>query len=500
LSAGVDAVMEVPGRRFGLLHMTPWQLWRLRAVRFDHVAIPQMTDVAEDHVNLYRLVVWLAPELVTILPGDGAPRVVPWRRLAADLPWLSCRRLLDHIDVPFLMALLVVARWMPRRQERPSHARLRVMHIIPSLGVGGAQRQLAAVVDATPPEQFDIEVVVFTRAEQDFARRWFRRQDVTVTALTRWPRLSGLAFEIAGLCRNRQVDVVHTWLCLANAVGGAGARLAGVPRVISAVRSLSLWKRTWYRQWWLRPVDVLAARIADCVTVNARALVDDYAGWTWSPAQRITVVHNGLDPRTLDIDTTQARANLVAALGFDGTEEIVGTVGRLAPEKGHALLLETIALLRRSRPALRAVIIGDGQMRGELRTRAADLGVTDIVHFLGERDDVIPLVAGLDLFVLPSIIEGFPNALLEAALLGVPACASRVGGCPDVLDDEAVLFDVNNREDAARVVGAALADRGTRMRRAARTRERARTLFTAARTADTWQRLYRAPFLEDSER
>ena len=148
---------------------------------------------------------------------------------------------------------------------------------------------------------------------------------------------------------------------------------------------------------------------------------------------------------------------------------------------------------------LHAVVVGDGQLREELRTRAAGLGITGIVHFLGERGDAPQLMAGLDLFVLPSIIEGFPNALLEAALIGVPACASRVGGCPDVLDDEASLFEPNDREDAERVIGTALADTRTRLRRAARVRDRARTLFTAARTADTWQRLYRAPILEDSE-
>ena len=500
LRAGVDSVMEVSGRRFGLLHMTPWQLWRLREGRFDHVAIPQMTDVAEDHVNLYRLALWLAPARVTILPGDAPPRVLAWRKLASELPWLSCRRLFNWIDAPCLLALLVVARWLPRRRERRRDGRLRVLHVITSLGVGGAQRQLAAMIEITPPELFDVEVVVFTRDRQDFARRWFTRTDVTVTVLTRWPRMCGLAFEIASLCRQRDVDVVHTWLYLANAVGGAGARLAGVPHIVSAVRNLSLWKRTWYRRWWLRPADVLAARIADRVTVNARALVDDYAQWTWSPARRITVVHNGLDPRPLEIDTARARANLVSALGLDGGEEIVGTVGRLAPEKGHDLFLDIIARLRHAHPRLRAVVVGDGQLREELRTRAAGLGITGIVHFLGERGDAPQLIAGLDLFVLPSIIEGFPNALLEAALIGVPACASRVGGCPDVLDDEAALFEPNDREDAERVIGTALADTRTRLRRAARVRDRARTLFTAARTADTWQRLYRAPLLEDSER
>lgn len=490
-SAGVDAVVEIPGTRFGLLRLAPWRWWRLRAERFDHVVIPQMTHLPEAHVNLYWLAVSLGAAAVTILPGDAPAYVLPRLTLARRLPGLSCRGVLERFDVPLLILLLVVARCVPRRRARTSTGRPRVMHVIPSLGVGGAQRQLAAVIDATPPEEFDVEVVVFTAGEGDFARTWFSRRDVSVTVLTSWPRLTGMALEIAGLCRDRHVDVVHSWLCLANAVGGGGARLAGVPRVVSAVRSLSLWKRTWYRQWWYRPVDAAAARVADVVTVNARAVAADYSRWTWMSARRISVVHNGLDPRPLEVDMTRARRDLVSRLGIDQSAEIVGTVGRLAPEKGHAVFLQIVRDLRRTRPRLHAVVVGDGQLRDELQAAALALGLDGVVHFLGERADVPQLVAGFDLFVLPSVIEGFPNALLEAVLLGVPACATRVGGCPDVLDDEATLFTVDDVGDAVRVVGAALQDAPASRRRACKARDRARTLFSAARTTATWHRIYR---------
>jgi glycosyltransferase involved in cell wall biosynthesis len=496
-AAGADAVHEVPGSRFGVFRLAPWRLWRLRAQRFDRVVIPQMTEALDAHVNLYWLAAALASPQVTILPGAATPLTLDRRDLLLWLPWLSCRRLLDALDVPLLLMLLAAARIVPRRPAAHGERR-RVMHVIPTLGLGGAQRQLAAVVESTPPGAYDVEIVVFTADEGEFARAWLSRADVSVTVLRQWPRFSATTLEIARLCRERQVDVVHTWLCLANAIGGAGARLAGVPRVVSGVRSLSLWKRTWYRRWWYRPVDVAAARLADVVTVNARAVADDYARWTGISRRRITVVHNGLDPGGLRADHVASRRRLLAALGLDEAACLIGTVGRLAPEKGHEVLLHALAELRSSGVAVHGVVVGSGPTRESLRSLTSTLGLEGTVHFLGERHDVPELVAGLDLFVLPSIIEGFPNALLEAVMLGVPACATDVGGCPDVLDDDpAVLFAVNDVAGAVRVVRAALADRAASTHRAARMRTRALGLFTAARTSATWQRLYRGPKRKD---
>ena len=305
-AAGVDAIVEVPGRRFGVFRLPPWRLWRLRAQRFDRVVVPQMTEPLDAHANLYWLALATGAPRVTVLPGEASPRAFERRELLLLLPGLSCRRLLNAVDVPLLVLLLAVSRLVPRRQPRPVSARRRVLHIIPTLGLGGAQRQLASVVASTPPGDYEVEIAVFTD-DEDFARAWLSRTDVPVTVLKQWPRFAPTAIEIARLCRARGIDVVHTWLCLANAIGGAGARLAGVPCVVSAVRSLSLWKRTWYRRWWYRPVDIAAARVADVVTVNARALTDDYARWTWIPARRITVVHNGLNPAGLSVDREAAR-------------------------------------------------------------------------------------------------------------------------------------------------------------------------------------------------
>ena len=311
-----------------------------------------------------------------------------------------------------------------------------------------------------------------------------------MTILEQWPRLSYSVFEIARHCRARRYDIVHTWLCLANAVGGAGARFARVPTVVTAVRSLSLWKRTWYRQWWYRPVDVLGARLATAVTVNAAALVKDFASWTWMRQSRIHVVHNGLDPSRFLADRTESRRRLLRVAGAPDTAVLLGTAGRLAHEKDHRLFLRVLSEARRTHESVHGIIIGDGPLRAELEAYAARLGLASAISFLGEREDAVRLMAGLDAFMLPSIIEGFPNALLEAVFLGVPSMATRVGGCPDVLNDSDLTFEVGDEAGALSVLLTLIGTPELAKERAERARSRALELFTADHTVKSWTNLY----------
>jgi glycosyltransferase involved in cell wall biosynthesis len=320
------------------------------------------------------------------------------------------------------------------------------------------------------------------------------RHDVRVTFLRSWPLMGAAVREVQQHCARGRFDIVHTWLFMANAIGVAGARLAGVPRVIASVRNLSLWKRTWYRQWWFRPADVLLSRAADVVTVNATALVPDHAAWAHLPASRIQVIHNGLDPSGFLREAGDARQAVRDAAGLPADALVVGTTGRLAPEKDHQTFLRIVRNLRRLRPSVRGVIVGDGALRDALEAEAARVGVEGSVVFLGERRDARRLMAGFDLFVLPSAIEGFPNVLLEAAFLGVPSIASRVGGSADVLPGDGVSFDATfDVGDDGRATEQALRlldDRAAGADHAARTRARALEFFTADRMASAWLSLY----------
>jgi glycosyltransferase involved in cell wall biosynthesis len=488
-AAGVDRIVETAGRRFGLFRTRLATLRALRRYRFSQIVIPQMTMHFDGYGNLYRLAAAIGSPMATLTPADSAPVTFDrpsFRRLVARQ---SRRDLTAWVQHPVVMLALLAASCLAPRRTATRGSRTRVLHIISSLGVGGAQRQLAELVNRTPVDRYDVDVLVLGH-DGEFSRQWFARDGVQVTYLREWPRLVASILEVRRICRSGRYDIVHNWLFMANVVGAAGARLAGVPRVIVSVRNLSLWKRTWYRQWWFRPADMLSSRAADTVTVNADALKADHGRWACYPAARIDVVPNGLDPSQFLVDRRDARSKVRAAAGVDDDAVVIGTVGRLAPEKDHVTFLRVIAAVREQCPDAHGVIVGDGELRGQLEAAAAGMGLSDAVSFLGERPDARRLLAGFDLFMLPSAIEGFPNVLLEAAFLGVTAVASRVGGSPDILADAPHTFEAGDVAAATACVLSLLANRPAAQAAARLTRRRAFDCFTAERSAARWFALY----------
>jgi glycosyltransferase involved in cell wall biosynthesis len=112
---------------------------------------------------------------------------------------------------------------------------------------------------------------------------------------------------------------------------------------------------------------------------------------------------------------------------------VYGTVGRLAETKGQRILLEAFAKVYEKYPKSWLVIAGKGRLESELRAFAIELNIHERVLFLGYRTDIPAVLRACDVFVLPSIAEGLPGALLEAMATGIPVIASRVGGVPEIL-------------------------------------------------------------------
>lgn len=136
-----------------------------------------------------------------------------------------------------------------------------------------------------------------------------------------------------------------------------------------------------------------------------------------------TVIHNAIDVDAYAFDSTQ-RARVRSELCIPAGFFTVGHVGRFAPAKNHAFIIDVFLETLRLRPDAILVLVGDGELRSETERKAIELGVADSIRFLGVRSDVAKLMQAMDVFLMPSLYEGLPLVLIEAQATGLPCLIS----------------------------------------------------------------------------
>ncbi|MBA3429898.1 MAG: glycosyltransferase family 4 protein [Actinobacteria bacterium] len=147
----------------------------------------------------------------------------------------------------------------------------------------------------------------------------------------------------------------------------------------------------------------------------------------------IDVVCNAVDvelfpPRVL-------RDEVRSQLGLNPSDHVMTMVGTFKRQKGHSVLIDALADAKDRLPHLKIILVGDGELRNEIATSVRTHGLEDRVHFLGSRRDVPQILAASDSFILPSLWEGLPVALVEAMASGLPVIATSVSGTSEVMDD-----------------------------------------------------------------
>ena len=306
--------------------------------------------------------------------------------------------------------------------------------------------------------------------------RELRRREISLwTPRTMGKLDAATLLRLAARLRRDHVDVLHTHLSTASLIGSLAGHLAGVP-TLATVHGLN--RRTCF---------MYARRI-----IAVSHAVRQHLAAQGLPDSRITVIYNGVElaryRNPLDAEPLRAR------LGIPTGDFLIGAVGRLGPEKGHAYLIEAAALLlkRESLPVW-LLIVGEGRSRHALEQTARRCGIADRVLLAGFQHDVAPYQAALDVFCLPSLKEGLSLSALEAMALGKPVIASRVGGTPEVVVDgeTGVLVEPGNPEALARALAALLRDPARTRLMGAAGRARVERFFDLERTLDQIERLYR---------
>lgn len=304
-----------------------------------------------------------------------------------------------------------------------------------------------------------------------------------------------LVRHLSRILREQRVDVVHSHEFSCSVYGAAAARVMRAPHVITmhgnSTMTHALRRRVAVR-WAFRNS---AANVA--VSHATKRQLDLDLGL--APAA-LEVVHNGVPIRTGDPEPVRRE------LGVREGEVLILAVGNLDPRKGHIFLLEALAQLDAEGSAIpwRLAIAGGrgGPERPRLEAFAADRGFADRVHILGQREDIPSLQAAADIFVMPSLWEGLPLALLEAMFGGTAIVASEISGIPEAIvhDEHGLLTPPGDSRALAAALRKLLAEPPERVRLATAARARAEREFSVRAMADRYEKLYRAGSLGPSSR
>ena len=290
---------------------------------------------------------------------------------------------------------------------------MKVLHLITGLGVGGAELQLRSILQHTRHEA-DVATLYNPGPVADMIRAdGGRVRDMGMTSNT---QLSAL-LKLRRLIRDGRYDVVHAHLYRSQIYGRPAAWLARTPVIVSTEHSIGethLERRRMtagVRALYLSSERMSAATIAVSAAVRERLE-------NWGvPAERITVIPNGLDLDRVTFDK-EAREASRAEFGIGPDDYVLGALGRLDPNKQFDLVIEAAAPLLDSGTKL--LIVGKGDEHAHLEKVARANGVAGQVVFAGERHDVAAMLSAIDLFVASSRQETFGLSVLEALGNGAP--------------------------------------------------------------------------------
>lgn len=309
----------------------------------------------------------------------------------------------------------------------------RILHVIDSIVQGGAE-QLLVTAASHSDERYALFVHALHGVDDDSSvARSLRALDVPLHCSTNRGRHDPRhVLDVIKTVRQDHIDVVHGHLPYGTAVAAAAGRLTGRP-VVATLHGRNdtdhpggRLTRSLHRAALRRGASVV---IACAPELEARAQSDLGIAF-----DRLVTVPNGIETSRPPADAdaaTQRRALLGAAGG-----PLVVAVGNVLPAKGHDVLVEAAAILEPRFPGLRVAIVGRlDHGRGPVEQRIEELGQGERVTLAGPSTEVAAIVAAADLFVLPSLREGLPLALLEALASGTPVVATAVGGIPGVIRD-----------------------------------------------------------------
>lgn len=366
---------------------------------------------------------------------------------------------------------------------------IKILHLIETSGPGGAENILLSILSGLDPRKYLSYVGTLRKG---WLTKELMERSVEVRPISSGGTLDfALVRNTTSLIRREGIDIVHSHLVDMNFYSSIAARICKVPHVCTEHGDINNREKLSLNACIKANVtSFLSRRIVFVSKFTERA----FSRISLGPESKHAVIYNGIDEARYDRvngwEKTQVRRDL---LGLDESHTAILNVANLYPVKGHRPLLDAFRYVCEKLPRARLLIVGRGVLEKDLKEYAESIGLTRSVFFLGFREDVETIMKASDVFVLSSLSEGLPLALIEAMSCGLPVVATKVGGIPEVVEDgvDGFLVSPGDVPDLAAKILAASTDSTVAQSLTRNAYAKVRCKFTFAKMISDYERVYK---------
>lgn len=310
--------------------------------------------------------------------------------------------------------------------------KIKVLHIIPNLGTGGAEKLLLDLLSNYDKSKFEMAVLSLYDKSHTIYEDQLEKIGIEVFHLGKKPGIDiSMIRKILRVFKAYSPDVIHTHLYVVKYTL-IPSIIKRIPVKIHTVHNIAekelnsigiKVQHIAYKYFKYKPVSI-SSSISKSIQKLYRLKSD------------IPLINNGIDIDKYYIKKSDPESKIINLIH----------VGRFSPQKNHNMLIDAFNLIVKERSDVRLTLVGDGELREVIEKKVQHLGISDYVDFLGVRKDIPNLLSNSDVFLMSSEWEGLPLTLLEAMASGLPIVATNVGGIPDVVEEEINAILVPNKD------------------------------------------------------
>lgn len=327
----------------------------------------------------------------------------------------------------------------------------KIVHIIKSLGRGGAEMLLPETLRHHDPEQYEFHYIYFLPWKTQMVEA-IEQNGGTVTCIPAKNNL-GIFQKLAVIkkyIRQNNIELVHCHLPWAGIAGRIAARWAGVPVVYTEHNNFSKY----------HPITKLFSKLTlplSDVVIPVSADADMALKKIMSP-KKLRLVLNGVD--TDKFNRSETEGDVRKELGIQPTDKVIVAAAVFRKQKRLDLWLQVAKNVLEKNPQSKFIVIGDGPEKQQLMSLASELNLNDKIIFTGLKENVRPYFGIGDVYLMTSDFEGLPVALLEAMSMGCAPVATNVGGIPEVIENNVsgFLCDAGDVDSISKCVNGLLKD------------------------------------------